>query len=76
MKHDSATEYLRRATRGLRGRKRREVQEELEAHLCERVTAHQIGGLTEVEAVERALTELGSPQEVSVGMTDFDRAGA
>lgn len=70
MKQESVTEaYLRRATRGLWGRRRREVREELEAHLRERVMAHRIAGLREADAVERALAELGSPQEVSVGMT-------
>lgn len=52
--------YLTAATRGLRGRRRREIREELEAHLCERVLAHRIGGMTEAEAVERVLAELGS----------------
>ena len=66
----TATEtYLRRATRGLWGRKRREVREELEAHLSDRVMAYRIGGLAQADAVERALSEMGSPQEVSVGMT-------
>lgn len=70
MKQESATEtYLRRATRGLWGRKRWEVREELEAHLLERTLAHRIAGLAEADAVERALSELGRPQEVSVGMT-------
>ncbi len=70
MKQESATDmYLRRATRGLWGRRRREVREELEAHLSERVLVHQIAGLAEADAVERALSELGRPQEVSVGMT-------
>ncbi len=70
MTHERVTErYLRRATRGLWGRRRREVREELKAHLHDRVMAYRIGGLGEAEAVERALLELGSPQEVSVGMT-------
>lgn len=60
--------YLKQATRGLWGRKQREVREELEAHLHERVMAHRIAGLDETDAVERALSELGSPREVSVGM--------
>ncbi len=69
MKRESITEaYLRRATRGLWGRRRREVREELEAHLYERVMAHRIAGLSEVDATEKALVELGRPQEVSVGM--------
>ena len=61
--------YLNRATRGLWGRKRREVREELEIHLSERVTAHRIAGLSEADAVERALVEMGEPREVSAGMT-------
>ena len=60
--------YLNRATRGLWGRKRREVREELEAHLAERVIAFRIGGLGETDAVKRALAELGNPKEVSLGM--------
>ena len=60
--------YLRRATRGLWGKKRLEVREELAAHLQERVMAYRIGGLGEADAVEKALSELGSPKEVSVGM--------
>ena len=77
MKPEPATEtpvktrvemYLRRATRGLWGRKRLEVREELAAHLEARVLSYQITGLAETDAVKRALAELGSPQEVSLGM--------
>lgn len=63
-----AERYLRRATRGLWGRRRREVRDELEAHLHERVLTHRIAGLSEHDAVERALAELGSPGLVSAGM--------
>ena len=63
-----AERYLRRATRGLWGRRRREVREELAAHLEERVTAYRIAGFSEVDATDRALTELGSPRVVSAGM--------
>lgn len=63
-----AERYLRRATRGLWGRRRREVREELAAHLEGRVTAHRIAGLSEQGAVKKALAELGSPGMVSVGM--------
>lgn len=61
--------YLRQATRGLWGKKRLEVREELATHLEERITAHRIGGLSEAEATERALAELGAPMHVSQGMT-------
>jgi len=61
-------QYLRAATRGLWGRKRREVREELEAHLEDRVLAHRLAGLGEREALARTLRELGHPSEVSAGM--------
>lgn len=60
--------YLRRATRGLWGKRRLEVREELAAHLEGRVTAHRIAGLSEQGAVEKVLAELGSPGLVNVGM--------
>lgn len=63
-----AERYLRRATRGLWGRRRQEVREELAAHLEGRVTAHQIAGFSERDATEKALAELGSPRMVSAGM--------
>ena len=60
--------YLDKATRGLWGRKRKEVREELEAHIRERVMAHRIAGLNEENAAEKALKEMGEPREVSAGM--------
>jgi hypothetical protein len=72
MKRESNVEtYLRQATRGLWGQKRREVREELAVHLSERTTAHRIAGLSEREAEERALRELGAPQMVSTGMAQI-----
>ena len=61
--------YLRSATRGLWGRKRREVREELAAHIEERTVAFRLAGLSEEDAVERSLREMGEPGEVSEGMT-------
>ncbi len=61
--------YLQRATWGLWGRKRQEVREELETHIQERIVAHRIAGLSEKNAVERTLSEMGEPREVSEGMT-------
>ena len=62
-------QYLRSATRGLWGRKRGEVREELAAHIEERTMAFRLAGLSEEDATERVLSELGHPREVSVGMT-------
>jgi hypothetical protein len=61
--------YLRKSTRGLWGRKCEEVREELSAHIEGRIHAHLIGGLSESEAVEKTLTELGHPTDISSGMT-------
>ena len=70
MRRDQAAveQYLRRATRGLWGRKKREVREELQAHIEERSLAHRIGGMDEAAATERALAELGDPARVRAGM--------
>lgn len=60
--------YLRAATRGLWGRERATVREELEAHVEARVAAQVLAGATEGEAVEQTLAELGPPRDVSGGM--------
>jgi len=61
-------QYLKRATRGLWGRKREEVREELSAHIKARITAHRIAGLSEADAIRTSLDELGRPKEVNDGM--------
>ena len=70
MKHEpeAVERYLSRATRGLWGRRRREVREELQAHVEERTLVHRIGGMDEQGALERALAELGDPSTVQKGM--------
>jgi biotin synthase-related radical SAM superfamily protein len=60
--------YLKKSTRGLWGRKCAEVREELSVHIEGRVNAHLIAGLSESEAVEKTLVELGRPANVSNGM--------
>ncbi len=60
--------YLRKATRGLWGRKKREVREELTTHIEGRVQAHRIGGMDEDTALQRTLAELGQPGQVNSGM--------
>ncbi len=61
--------YLRKATRGLWGKKKREVREELNAHIQGRVNAYRMAGSSEKEAVQRTIRELGQPGKVSSGMT-------
>lgn len=60
--------YLRRATRGLWGRRRREVWEELEAHILERSRAFGLSGQSEEQSIRQVLAELGEPSVVSRGM--------
>jgi hypothetical protein len=60
--------YLRKSTRGLWGRKRLEIREELSAHIDGRVNSHLIAGLRETDAIEKTLIELGHPMNVSTGM--------
>ena len=61
--------YLRKATRGLWGKKKREVEEELGAHIQGRVNAHRMAGSSEKVAVRKTIRELGQPEKVSSGMT-------
>jgi hypothetical protein len=60
--------YLRRATRGLWGKKRLEVREELTQHVLEKAHGHEVGGLQREAAIARALTELGDPRAIRSGM--------
>jgi hypothetical protein len=61
-------QYLRKSTRGLWGRKRAEVKEEISTHIQGRVNAHLIAGFNERDAIEKTLAELGHPAHVSAGM--------
>lgn len=61
-------QYLRSATRGLWGRAKRELRQELEGHLQVRIQEWRLGGFTEAEAERQTLRELGAPEEVRTGM--------
>jgi hypothetical protein len=60
--------YLNNATRGLWGKRKLEVREELEAHVLERVRKHEFLGLTREEAISKSLSELGSAQVIRLGL--------
>jgi hypothetical protein len=60
--------YLKNATRGLGGKRKLEVREELEAHVLERVRKHEFLGLTREEAISKSLSELGSAQVIRLGL--------
>ena len=60
--------YLKRATSGLIGKKRLEIREELTAHLLERARKYEIAGLTHLDALVKAIEELGDARTIRAGM--------
>lgn len=65
-------QYLHQATKGIWGRKKLEVREELTAHILERNKKHQLAGLSEQAALEQTLLELGQPQAIAQGIRQTD----
>jgi hypothetical protein len=56
---DDLQRFLQTATRGLWGKHKLEVREELEAHVLERAHKHELLGLAREEAIFKSLAELG-----------------
>lgn len=63
--------YLDRSTRGLWGRGRAVVREELAAHIEGRVAASLLEGMSEADAVDAALCDLGEAGRVNSGMAEI-----
>ena len=61
-------QYLKNATRGLWGKRKLEVREELEAHVLERVHKHEFLGMTREDAISNSLSELGPAQVIRSGL--------
>lgn len=60
--------FLKSATRGLFGKRKLEVREELESHVLERAHKHELLGLSREDAVSKSLAELGSAQVIRSGL--------
>lgn len=60
--------YLKTATKGLWGRQRRALRDELSGHISVRIQEYKLSGLPEQEAERQTLRELGAPSQVSSGM--------
>jgi hypothetical protein len=60
--------YLNTATRGLWGKRKLEVREELEAHMLEKAHKHELFGLAREDAILKSLAELGSAQVIRSGL--------
>jgi hypothetical protein len=63
-------QYLKNATRGLWGKRKVEVREELENHVLERALKHELSGLTREAAILKTLEELGSSRAINRKMTE------
>ncbi|GEM47512.1 permease prefix domain 1-containing protein [Deinococcus cellulosilyticus] len=61
-------QYLNRATRGLWGRKRQQVKQELYSHIYEKMHFQMSFGKSEEEALESTLQAMGKPREVNAGL--------
>ncbi len=61
-------QYLTQATKGLWGKKKLEIREELTAHILERAYKHEIAGISHEIAVAQAITELGDAKTIRTGM--------
>jgi hypothetical protein len=62
-------QFLRKATRGLLGRERETVREELRSNIEQLTLEYQEEGNSQEVALARAINEFGNPQTISVGMT-------
>lgn len=60
--------YLKAATKGLWGKQRRALRDELNGHIRVRIQEFRLAGLSEAEAERQTLRELGTPVQVSRGM--------
>ncbi len=64
---NSLENYLNEATRGLWSKRRKAVQIELRGALEDKVHRYQIAGLSEEQALERAIADLGNARVVRGG---------
>lgn len=59
--------YLNNATRGIWGKRKLEIREELEGHILENARKYEIAGFTPDQAVTKVLEQLGNPRKLSFG---------
>ena len=60
-------QYLQNATRGIWGKRKLEILEELENHILERSKKYELEGSSREMAVLQVLEQLGNPQKLSFG---------
>jgi hypothetical protein len=62
--------YLKNVTRGLWGKRKLEVREELEAHVLERAHKHELSGLAREDAISKSIQELGNARVINYHMME------
>jgi hypothetical protein len=69
---DKLERYLDQVCRGVGGPRelRQHVRQELREHLLDAAAGHKAAGLSEAEALERALADFGGPEEVRAGLEE------
>jgi hypothetical protein len=60
--------FLRQASRGLWGRERQTVRQELESHIRHRANRYEVSGSSEIDAIKLAIADLGEPRAINSGM--------
>ena len=63
-------QYLKTATRGLWGKRKLEVREELEAHILEKAHKHELLSMAREDAIRKTLEELGNARIINHKMTE------
>lgn len=66
--HPDTDRFLRRATRGLWGKQRQLVHQELLGAIEDHIWRHTVAGCDEAEATRRALDDLGAPAGIARSM--------
>src|SRR5579872_6080605 len=69
---DKLEQYLDQVCRSMGGPKalRQHVRQELREHLLDAAGQHQAAGLSEAEALDRAIADFGGPDEVRAGLEE------
>jgi hypothetical protein len=66
--HGNLEQYLKNATRGLIGKRKLDVREELENHVLEQAHKLELQGFNHADAIEKVLEQIGPASIVSSGM--------
>jgi hypothetical protein len=67
-------QYLQNATRGIWGKRKLEIREELERDILERTKKFELMGFSRDQGILKSLEELGNPRKLSLGFWEVQMA--